>query len=309
MKFVSFLNPDDSETPYLGCPYLGVLDGEIIEDFGIEAGDVLIQILGAGRTDVKGLRWYLEQYAVKRQLSEVELKAPLPFPVSLRDFNVFENHMKTAYNIAGREIPAAWYDMPFFHFINHTSIYGPDETITFPGKIKELDFELEIACVIGKEGRDIHAKQAEEYVMGYMIFNDWSARDIQRLEISIGFGPTKSKDFASSFGPYLVTPDELEDRTTGRVGVYDLEITARVNDQEVSRGNWKNMHYSFGEMIAHASEGATLKPGDVLGSGPISSGCLFETTNGKGPWLQPGDIVELEVERLGVLVNTVGEIE
>jgi fumarylacetoacetate (FAA) hydrolase len=120
-------------------------------------------------------------------------------------------------------------------------------------------------------------------------------------------GPAKGKDFASSFGPYLVTPDELQDRHTGRPGVYDLDMVARVNGEERSRGNWKDLYYSFGEMIAHASQGVTLYPGDVIGSGTVGTGCLLETTKGQGPWLQAGDVVELEIERLGILRNIVGE--
>ena len=142
--------------------------------------------------------------------------------------------------------------------------------------------------------------------MGYMIFNDWSARDIQRQEMAVGLGPAKSKDFANSFGPCLVTPDELVDHRTDRPGVYDLAMVARVNGEERSRGNWKDLHYSFAQMVARASEAATLRPGDILGSGTVGTGCLLELTDGKGPWLQPGDVVELEIDKLGVLRNTVG---
>jgi fumarylacetoacetate (FAA) hydrolase len=179
--------------------------------------------------------------------------------------------------------------------------------IPHPRKSAALDYELEIACVIAKEGRNIPVNKAEDYIMGYMVYNDWSARDIQKKEMSVGLGPAKGKDFANSFGPYLVTPDELEDKKTDRPGVYDLTMMARVNGEERSRGNWQDIHYSFAEMIARASEDATLMPGDVLGSGTVGTGCLLELTQGKGPWLQPGDVVELEIERLGVLKNTVGE--
>jgi fumarylacetoacetate (FAA) hydrolase len=307
MKFVSFLLPDEIEHPDLNAPYLGILDGESIEDFGIEASEILIKILGAGRTDVEGLRWYMEQYAIKRKLSDVRLRAPLPYPASLRDFYAFEAHVKTASANIGREVPAAWYEFPTFYFCNHSSVYGPGDVIPYPRKSDALDYELEIGCVIAKEGRNIPVDKAADYIMGYMVYNDWSARGVQRKEMSIGLGPAKSKDFANSFGPYLVTPDELEDKKTDRPGVYDLTMVARVNGEERSRGNWKNIHYSFAEMIARASEDATLKPGDVLGSGTVGTGCLLELTKGKGPWLQPGDVVELEIERLGVLKNTIGD--
>ncbi len=240
-------------------------------------------------------------------LPAVRLTAPLRRPATLRDFYAFEQHVKTANENRGREVPPQWYEIPVFYFSNPNSVYGPGDTIPYPSRSSALDYELEVACVIGKEGRDIKAEDAETYITGYMIFNDWSARDVQRQEMAVGLGPAKGKDFASSCGPYLVTPDALADRHTGRPGVYDLAMIARVNGVETSRGNWKDLHWSFGDMLARASEGVTLYPGDVIGSGTVGTGCLLETTRGQGPYLQPGDVVELEIERLGVLRNTVGE--
>jgi fumarylacetoacetate (FAA) hydrolase len=242
-------------------------------------------------------------------IEEVLLHAPVPrkYMESLRDFYAFEQHVKTANANRGREVPKEWYQIPVFYFSNHTAIYGPDDTIPYPTYSDALDYELEVACVIGKEGRDIPADKAEEHIFGYMIFNDWSARDVQRQEMAVGLGPAKGKDFANSFGPYLVTPDELADRHTGRPGVYDLAMIARVNGVERSRGNWKDLYWSFGDMLARASQDVTLLPGDVIGSGTVGTGCLLELTQGKGPWLQPDDVVELEIERLGVLRNVVGE--
>ncbi len=244
---------------------------------------------------------------VMLKAEDVELGAALDSPHSIRDFYAFEQHVKTANENRGREVPKEWYEIPVFYFSNHTAIYGPDDVIPYPCHSEALDYELEIACVIGKAGRDIPAEQAEDHIFGYMIFNDWSARDIQRQEMAVGLGPAKGKDFASSFGPYLVTPDELADRHTGRPGVYNLEMVARVNGKERSRGNWKDLHWSFGDMIARASEGVMLQPGDVIGSGTVGTGCLLELTKAQGPWLQPGDVVELEIERLGALRNVVGE--
>jgi 2-keto-4-pentenoate hydratase/2-oxohepta-3-ene-1,7-dioic acid hydratase in catechol pathway len=257
-----------------------------------------------------GLDWFslnnkFPSVAWKR---EDVLLGPPQHPVrSLRDFYAFEQHVKTANENRGREVPKEWYEIPVFYFSNHTAIYGPDDTIPYPSYSDALDYELEVACVIGKPGRDIPADKAEEHIFGYMIFNDWSARDEQRKEMAVGLGPAKGKDFANSFGPYLVTPDELADRHTGRPGVYDLEMVARVNGVERSRGNWKDLYWSFGQMIERASQDVTLQPGDVIGSGTVGSGCLLELTKGQGPWLQPGDVVELEIERLGVLRNMVGE--
>jgi fumarylacetoacetate (FAA) hydrolase len=239
--------------------------------------------------------------------NEVKIGAPIQRPTSLRDFYAFEQHVAMANANRGREVPKEWYQFPVFYFSNMSAIYGPDDTIPYPSYSDALDYELEVACVIGKAGQDIPAEEAEEYIFGYMIFNDWSARDVQQREMRVGLGPAKGKDFANSFGPYLVTPDELADRHTGRPGVYDLEMIARVNGEERSRGNWRDLYWSFGQMIERASQDVILQPGDVIGSGTVGTGCLLELTKGDGPWLQPGDVVELEIERLGVLRNTIGE--
>lgn len=240
-------------------------------------------------------------------VEEVSLAAAMTYVGVLRDFYAFEQHVKTANENRGRDVPKEWYEIPVFYFSIGLNIFGPDDVIPYPRRSDALDYELEVACVIGKAGQDIPADQAEEHIFGYMIFNDWSARDIQRKEMAVGLGPAKGKDFASSFGPYLVTPDELADRHTGRPGVYDLEMIARVNGVERSRGNWKDLYWSFGQMIERASEGVMLRAGDVIGSGTVGTGCLLELTRGQGPYLQPGDVVELEVERLGILRNTIGQ--
>jgi fumarylacetoacetate (FAA) hydrolase len=255
---------------------------------------------GADPTAAKGAR----HVRVGWRRDEVQLFPPLPRPMSLRDFYAFEAHVKAAYGNRGREVPPEWYEAPAFYFTSPNSIFGPDEVVPHPKYTQALDFELEIACVIGKTGRDIPADKAEDYIFGYMIMNDWSARDVQRTEMKM-LGPAKSKDFATSLGPWLVTLDELRDRAVGRPGVFDLEMAARVNGVEKSRGNFKDIHYSFGQIIEHASADAFLLPGDVLGSGTVGTGCLLELTKGEGPWLRPGDVVELEIERLGVLRNRV----
>ena len=238
------------------------------------------------------------------KLKEVVLYPPLPRPMSVRDFYAFEAHVVTAHANRGKEVPAEWYQFPVFYFSNPNAIYGPEETVVYPRYSRALDYELEVACVISKPGVNISAEQAEDFIFGYLIFNDWSARDVQRLEMRVGLGPAKGKDFASSIGPWIVTPDELQDRHCGRPGVYDLQMIARVNGAQRSEGNWQSLHYSFGQMIARASEDTWLLPGDIIGSGTVGSGCLLELTRGAGPWLEPGDTVELEVERLGILRNT-----
>ena len=246
---------------------------------------------------------------VGKALNQILLYPPLPRPTSLRDFYAFEAHVATANANRGREVPPEWYEFPVFYFSNPNAIFGPGETVPYPVSSQALDYELEVACVISTAGRDIKESEADAHIFGYTIFNDWSARDIQRREMRVGLGPAKGKDFASSLGPWIVTPDELSERATGRPGVYDLSMIARVNGKERSRGNWKDLHYSFGEMIARASADAYLLPGDVLGSGTVGTGCLLELTRGEGPWLAPGDVVSLEIEQLGILENRIGSSE
>lgn len=239
-------------------------------------------------------------------LEGVRLNAPLLRPTTLRDAYAFETHVKTANANRGREVPEEWYKFPIFYFTNPNSIFGPEDEIPYPAYTNEMDYELEIAAVIGKPGRNLKPSQAPQHIFGFTIFNDWSARDIQREEMKVSLGPAKGKDFASSLGPCIVTLDELADRSAGRPGIYDMEMIARVNGAEKSRGNFKDIYWSFGDILARASEAVALLPGDVIGSGTVGTGCLLELTKGQGPWLQPGDSVELEIEGIGILRNTVG---
>lgn len=234
-------------------------------------------------------------------------RIPLPPVTSLRDFYAFEQHVKTANENRGRTVPPEWYQFPVFYFSNTSAIYGDGDVIPYPSYTDALDYELEIAAVIGKSGIDIQPQHAEQHILGFVIFNDWSARDVQREEMKVGLGPAKGKDFASSLSQTVVTLDELIDKHTGRPGVYDLEMVARVNGVERSRGNMRDLYYSFGDLIARASQDVPLRVGDVIGSGTVGTGCLLEITKGQGAWLQPGDVVELEIDRLGVLRNTIGE--
>jgi fumarylacetoacetate (FAA) hydrolase len=236
---------------------------------------------------------------------EVRFLSPLK-PFTLRDGYAFEQHVKTANKNRGREVPQEWYEFPVFYFTNPNAVFGHEDVIPYPHYTNAMDYELEIAAVIGKGGMNIKPEEAPSHIFGYTIFNDWSARDVQRKEMAVGLGPAKGKDFASAFGPLIVTHEALADRSTGRPGVYDLEMAARVNGKEFSRGNFKDMHWSFGEIIARISDSVMLHPGDVIGSGTVGTGCLLELTKFQGPWLNHGDVVELEVERIGILRNTVG---
>lgn len=239
-------------------------------------------------------------------MDEVKFLSPLK-PFTLRDGYAFEQHVKTANKNRGREVPQEWYEFPVFYFTNPNAVFGHDDEIPYPHYTDAMDYELEIAAVIGKGGMNIKPEDAPKHIFGYTIFNDWSARDVQRKEMAVGLGPAKGKDFASAFGPVIVTHEALADRSTGRPGVYDLEMMARVNGRELSRGNFKDMHWSFGEIIARASDSVMLHPGDVIGSGTVGTGCLLELTKFQGPWLNEGDVVELEVERIGILRNVVGK--
>jgi fumarylacetoacetate (FAA) hydrolase len=236
---------------------------------------------------------------------EARLLAPLPRPRSLRDFYAFEDHVATARRQRGQSVPPVWYRMPVFYFGNHGAIYGPDEPIPIP-QTEQLDYELEVACVIGRQGRNISPNEVWDFVAGFTIMNDWSARDIQREEMSVGLGPAKGKDFATSLGPYLVTLDELEVEMSDDGDRFMLEMIARVNGREYSRGNLGDMFYTWGQIVAQASRDTTLYPGDVIGSGTVGSGCILELTpEAVGGWLEPDDVVELEVSGLGTLRNRI----
>ena len=227
---------------------------------------------------------------------------------SFRDFYAFENHVKNARKKRGLEMVPEWYEAPVFYFSNTSCIVGDGAEIQKPSETNELDYELEWAIVISKEGRDIPVSEADDYILGFTILNDWSMRDIQRREMKVGLGPAKGKDFATSVGPVLVTPDELTDRVLpdqGRGRVYDLEMSVFVNGERRGGGNTKDMNWTWAELIAEASRNTVLKPGDLIGSGTVGTGCLTEFPDGVYPWLQFGDVVRLEIERLGALENRI----
>ncbi|PIQ28878.1 fumarylacetoacetase [bacterium (Candidatus Blackallbacteria) CG17_big_fil_post_rev_8_21_14_2_50_48_46] len=227
-------------------------------------------------------------------LENVSLCPPVLFPGAMLDFYTFEQHVATCRAKRGLEVVPEWYQYPVYYNGNPRALVGHGVDVFFPKAETKRDYELELAIIIGKEGRDIPRESAHEYIAGYTILNDWSARAIQAEVMKVGLGPAKGKDFASSLGPWLVTPDEIGDPR-------DLTMVARVNGEEWSRGNSGSSYYRFEEMIAFASEGVTLYPGDLLGSGTVGTGCGLEL----GKFLQPGDWVELEIEKIGTLANRV----
>ena len=239
----------------------------------------------------------------------MRLLAPIPRPPSVRDFYAFEQHVRTARERRGLQMEPDWYELPVFYFSNPASIIGDGDDVAIPVGCDELDFELEIAAVVGRDGRDLDPASATEHIAGFTIMNDWSARDLQRREMKLNLGPAKGKDFATTLGPYLVTPDELRDVVSGKA--YDLAMTAAVNGREYSRASFADIYWSFGELVAYASRGAWLRAGDVVGSGTCGTGCILELALVHGPerfpWLSPGDVVSLSVERLGSITNRVVE--
>ena len=218
-------------------------------------------------------------------LAEVELRPPVLHPPSVRDFYAFEQHVKTARANRGLDVPPEWYEIPVFYFSNPAAIFGPEDEIPYPPGTNELDYELEVAAIIGVDGA----------IGGFTVMNDWSARDLQRKEMKVGLGPAKGKDFATSLGPIVVTPDEFD----GSEG----EMVARVNGEERSHGNLRDLNWPWERLLEQAARNTHLVPGDVIGSGTVGTGCILEL--GDGRWLRPGDEVELEVEGLGVLRNRI----
>jgi fumarylacetoacetate (FAA) hydrolase len=247
-----------------------------------------------------------------------EVIAPVPHPSSCRDGYAFRQHVAAARRNRKVEMIAEFDQYPIFYFTNHNAISGPGEIECMPDHFQKLDFELEVAIVIGKKGRNITAAEADQYIAGYMIMNDMSARTLQMEEMLLNLGPAKGKDFSTVIGPWLVTPDELEEyRTEPKAGhtgnAYNLSMTCRVNGKQVSAGNMADMDWTFAEIIERCAYGTDILPGDVIGSGTVGTGCFLEL-NGTGllndpgyqpQWLQDGDVVEMEITGLGRLSNTI----
>ncbi|MGW0604363.1 fumarylacetoacetate hydrolase family protein [Streptomyces sp. NPDC002640] len=243
-------------------------------------------------------------------VSQVRLLPPVE-PASVRDFVTFEEHVegvrRSVEGTAG--VPEQWYAAPTFYFTNPHALYGHREDVPMPPGSAVLDFELEVAAVVGREGRDLTPEQARDHIVGYTVFNDWSARDLQSAEMKVGLGPCKGKDTATTLGPFLVTADELEPHRDAD-GFLRLALTAEVNGEVVGRDLLSNMSWTFEEMVAYASRGTRVVPGDVLGSGTCGNGgCLAELWGLRGervpPPLKPGDTVTLTVEGVGTVANTV----
>ena len=251
-------------------------------------------------------------------VKDFTLLAPVPRPTSCRDGYAFRQHVESARRNRGVEMIKEFDQYPIFYFTNHNAVQGPGDVYCMPDHFQQLDFELEVAIVIGKEGRNIKAKDADAYIAGFTIMNDLSARKLQMEEMLLNLGPAKGKDFSTVIGPWLVTPDELSTYLVpakqGHVGNnYNLSMKCWVNDKLVSEGNVKDMDWTFAEIIERCSYGVTIFPGDVIGSGTVGTGCFLEL-NGTGKlhnpnyepqWLQANDTVKMTIDGLGTLVNTI----
>jgi fumarylacetoacetate (FAA) hydrolase len=269
MRLVTFALKDGTVGPVPG-----VLTGDTVSR--LDCDDLVEWLIRNGRVDVS------ENY----ERAAVEVLSPISRPPSIRDFFAFEQHVATTRAKRGATVPEFWYREPVFYFTNPAAVIGPDAVVAYPRGTEKLDYELEVAAVIG----------ANQQIAGFTILNDWSARDIQRDEISVGLGPAKGKDFATSIGPCIVTIDEF-DATQGL-------MLARVNGVERSRGQLSDIHFSWEVIRERAARNTTLYPGDILGSGTVGSGCILESTDEQ--WLIPGDEVELEIAGIGVLRNWIG---
>ncbi|MGD0530218.1 MAG: fumarylacetoacetate hydrolase family protein [Polyangiaceae bacterium] len=258
----------------------------------------------------KKLPPHFDGHLIVQPLADVKLQAPLPRPPSMRDGYAFRQHVETARKNRGLEMIPEFDQFPVFYFTNHGGVVGPGDVAVRPLHLEKLDYELEAAVVVGRGGKNLGVAQADEAIFGLCIMNDWSARALQMEEMKLNLGPAKGKDFATSLGPWLVTVDELAPKATktpeGRV--WDLEMRASVNGQPLSKGNLKDMSWTFAQILERASYGVSLVPGDVVGSGTCGTGCLLELNGSKVTkdlWLKAGDRVVLEIDGLGTLENRV----
>jgi 2-keto-4-pentenoate hydratase/2-oxohepta-3-ene-1,7-dioic acid hydratase in catechol pathway len=288
---------------YRGRRHCGVVDGASARPF--PDGTTLLGLIQSGISGPE-----LPPLGDPVPVDGVRLLPPLN-PPSVRDFVTFEEHIEGVRQFVDGTpgAPEAWYDAPTFYFTNPHALIGARDDVPFPPGSQVLDFELEVAVVIGREGRDLTPAQARDHIAGYTLFNDWSARDLQAREMQVGLGPCKGKDTATTLGPYLVTADELEPYRDAD-GFLRLALTAEINGAVVGKDLLSNMSWTFEEMIAYASRGTVVRPGDVLGSGTCGNGgCLAELWGIRGertpPSLMPGDTVTLTADVLGSVRNTI----
>ena len=281
---------------------LHALDQKISDNMG--------DFLNGGESQIQLAKNAINDNTPSISAEDVVLISPVPSPPSVRDAYAFRQHVATARRNRGLEMIPEFDEIPIFYFTNHNAVFGEGDFPIRPMHNEKLDFELECAAVIGKRGRNISSKKADDYIAGFMIMNDLSARALQMQEMKLNLGPAKGKDFGSTFGPWLVTKDELNNyKTTSEDGDrYNLKMRAFVNDILVSEDSLENMTWTFAQIIERVSYGVDIFPGDVIGSGTCGTGCFLELNGSKitdNQWLQPNDIVSLEIEGLGKLNNRI----
>jgi fumarylacetoacetate (FAA) hydrolase len=298
---------------------IGLLEDDRIINLNAFFGKIsLIKLIQISDWQEKVLNEIDNKILTKHELEDVTILSPIPKPNSFRDAYAFKQHVEASRRNRGVDMIKEFDEFPIFYFSNHNSIHGPNENIIcMPSHFNKLDYELEIAILIGQEGSNILAKDADRYIAGYMILNDFSARDIQMQEMKLNLGPAKGKDFASVLGPYIVTPDEISKNlikdNNNQGNRYNLKMSCLLNGELVSEGNTKDMHWTFEQIIERASYGVTLYPGDIIGSGTVGTGCLLELNgthklknpNFKERWLKEGDVIEMKVDGLGEISNKI----
>jgi fumarylacetoacetate (FAA) hydrolase len=319
MRFVTFLKSGTHEK-------LGLLNGNSVVDVEVAANELQMDV---GIPDI--LHVIKNQSAVMPKLQKIleavqggklegsllpldktRLISPVPHPVSMRDGYAFRQHVEAARRNRGVPMIEEFDNFPIYYYTNHLAVTGPGPIECEKLVLDKCDFELEVAVIIGKEGKNIPASKADEHIFGYMIMNDWSARTLQMEEMKLNLGPAKGKDFATSLGPVLVTRDELKSLAipSAKGERHNLRMKAFVNGKQVSDGNMKDISWTFAQIIERVSYGVKVQPGEVIGSGTVGTGCFLELNGSKitdNQWLKPGDEVVLEVDQLGKLVNTIVE--
>ena len=323
MKLVTYLNNNS--------PKLGIIVNDLIFDVNAQNNALpnnMLTLLNQEERGMDALR-ELERNIKEGKIvengisfSQAQLLAPVPQPTSCRDGYAFRQHVAAARRNRGVPMIPEFDSYPIMYFTNHNAVQGPGEVWCMPDHFQKLDFELEVAAIIGKKGRNISADKADAYIAGYTIMNDMSARTLQMEEMLLNLGPAKGKDFSTVIGPYMITPDELESyKVAAKVehvgNNYNLDMKCWVNGIEVSSGNVADMDWTFAEIIERCAYGVDIFPGDVIGSGTVGTGCFLELNgtgllndkNYKVQWLQPNDIVEMEITGLGKLSNTIKAVD
>ena len=287
---------------------LGLVAGD--EVFLAEPGRTMLDLAATGRAGIAAAADDLRRTGTTVvPLAAASLAAPVPEPPSIRDALCYLEHMRGCMRALGRsdELPPVWDQIPAFYFANPANVYGPYDDVAIAPGSSWFDFELEIGAVVGPGGRDLDVAAAEERVVGFTFFIDWSARDLQLKDLAQGLGQAKGKDSGTTLGPWLVTADELGDRWAD--GVLSLDVTASVNGEQVAKGSTADMDWSFGEVVSYCSRGVDVRAGDVIGSGTVPGGCLLEAVTGDPAafdrWLKPGDVVSLHAPELGRTEQTV----